>query len=100
MAKQLLKSNAFKCSNDIYTKGTPSQIDESVAFTQAVKDKYPNSKFHSGAHSLGGYLAQYNAVKFNFDSTTTYAARTLMVHFLVISRSKLMKESIMGKSKM
>ncbi|MDH8744644.1 hypothetical protein PYI52_12080, partial [Staphylococcus epidermidis] len=60
--------------NDIYTKGTPSQIDESVAFTQAVKDKYPNSKFHSGAHSLGGYLAQYNAVKFNFDSTTTYAA--------------------------
>ena len=60
--------------NDIYTKGTPSQIDESVAFTQAVKDKYPNSNFHSGAHSLGGYLAQYNAVKFNFDSTTTYAA--------------------------
>ena len=60
--------------NDIYTKGAPSQIDESAAFTQAVKDKYPNSKFHSGAHSLGGYLAQYNAVKFNFDSTTTYAA--------------------------
>ena len=60
--------------NDIYTKGTPSQIDESVAFTQAVKDKYPNSKFHSGAHSLGGYIAQYNAVKFNFESTTTYAA--------------------------
>ena len=60
--------------NDIYTKGAPSQIDESVAFTQAVKDKYPNSNFHSGAHSLGGYLAQYNAVKFNFDSTTTYAA--------------------------
>ncbi|MFG1662117.1 hypothetical protein [Staphylococcus epidermidis] len=60
--------------NDIYTKGTPSQIDESVAFTQAVKDKYPNSNFHSGAHSLGGYIAQYNAVKFNFDSTTTYAA--------------------------
>ncbi|MDU2696753.1 MAG: hypothetical protein E7C37_07165, partial [Staphylococcus epidermidis] len=44
--------------NDIYTKGTPSQIDESVAFTQAVKDKYPNSNFHSGAHSLGGYIAQ------------------------------------------
>ena len=60
--------------NDIYTKGTPSQIDESVAFTQAVKDKYPNSNFHSGAHSLGGYIAQYNAVKFNFESTTTYAA--------------------------
>ncbi|MCE7782025.1 lipase family protein [Staphylococcus xylosus] len=60
--------------NDIATKGTPSQIGESAAFTQAVKDKYPNSKLYAGGHSLGGYLAQYNAIKFNFESTTTFAA--------------------------
>ncbi len=60
--------------NDIATKGTPSQIDESTAFTQAVIDKYPNSKVRGAGHSLGAYIAQYNAVKFNFESTTTYAA--------------------------
>ncbi|MGW7807706.1 hypothetical protein ACWEVF_09760 [Staphylococcus xylosus] len=60
--------------NDIATKGTPSQIDESAAFTQGVMDKYPKSKLHGAAHSLGGYIAQFNAVKFNFESTTTFAA--------------------------
>ncbi|PHK49334.1 hypothetical protein, partial [Staphylococcus edaphicus] len=60
--------------NDIATKGTPSQIDESATFTKAVKDKYPNSKLYGGGHSLGGYLAQYNAVKFDFENTTTFAA--------------------------
>ncbi|MCM3519221.1 hypothetical protein M3663_09810 [Staphylococcus xylosus] len=54
--------------NDIATKGTPSQIDESTAFTQVVIDKYPNSKVRGAGHSLGAYIAQYNAVKFNFES--------------------------------
>lgn len=66
-------SHSFE-PNDIATKGTPSQIDESTAFTQAVIDKYPNSKVRGAGHSLGAYIAQYNAVKFNFESTTTYAA--------------------------
>ncbi|MGV9937839.1 hypothetical protein ACWDY4_46515 [Streptomyces olivaceoviridis] len=85
--------------NDIYTKGTPSQIDESVAFTQAVKDKYPNSNFHSGAHSLGGYIAQYNAVKFNFESTTTYAAPNAYGAFSDEIQSEIDKGKYDGKIK-
>ncbi|WP_342610551.1 hypothetical protein [Staphylococcus hsinchuensis] len=49
-------------------------MDESAAFTAAVKKKYPNSKFYGSGHSLGGYLAQYNGVKYDFENTTTFAA--------------------------
>ena len=68
------KYNNPSDKSDFFFKGVPNQIDESVAFTGSVKKKYPNSKFHGGAHSLGAFIAQYNAVKYGFDQTTTYAA--------------------------
>ena len=85
--------------NDIATKGTPSQIDESATFTQAVMDKYPNSKLHGAAHSLGGYLAQYNAVKFNFESTTTFAAPNPYGAFFGDIKNKIDEGKYNGKIK-
>ncbi|PHK48800.1 hypothetical protein, partial [Staphylococcus edaphicus] len=68
------KYNGSSDKSDFFFKGVPNQIDESVAFTGSVKKKYPNSNFYGGAHSLGALIAQYNAVKYDFDKTTTYAA--------------------------
>ncbi|EJD98603.1 hypothetical protein ACUW9V_001134 [Staphylococcus epidermidis] len=52
------KYNDSSDKSDFFFKGVPNQIDESAAFTGAVKKKYPNSKMYAGAHSLGALIAQ------------------------------------------
>ncbi|MBM0848412.1 hypothetical protein ACUW92_002303 [Staphylococcus epidermidis] len=52
------KYNDSSDKSDFFFKGVPNQIDESAAFTEAVKKKYPNSKMYAGAHSLGALIAQ------------------------------------------
>lgn len=49
-------------------------MDESDAFTESVKKKYPDSEIHPLGHSLGAFLAQYNLIKHNLDNGTTFAA--------------------------
>lgn len=41
----------------------------------------PKSKFYGTGHSLGAYLAQANAVNYNFENTVTYAAPNPNGHF-------------------
>ena len=53
-------------------KYSPSQMDESVAFTEAVANKYGNKNIDTSAHSLGAYIAALNTVKHNLNSATTY----------------------------
>ncbi|HCZ2642596.1 TPA: lipase, partial [Staphylococcus aureus] len=55
-------------------KFAPTQMDESDAFTESVKKKYPDSEIHPLGHSLGAFLAQYNLIKHNLDNGTTFAA--------------------------
>ncbi|HBI0954504.1 TPA: hypothetical protein I2162_RS02475, partial [Staphylococcus aureus] len=62
-------------------KFAPSQMDESDAFTESVKKKYPDSEIHPIGHSLGAFLAQYNLIKHNLDNGTTFAAPNLYHSF-------------------
>lgn len=78
------KNDLFSFSSVLYTKAliggrtpakfAPSQMDESDAFTESVKKKYPDSEIHPIGHSLGAFLAQYNLIKHNLANGTTYAA--------------------------
>ncbi|GJF50599.1 lipase [Staphylococcus argenteus] len=78
------KNDLFSFSSVLYTKAligdrtpakfAPTQMDESDAFTESVKKKYPDSEIHPLGHSLGAFLAQYNLIKHNLDNGTTYAA--------------------------
>lgn len=56
-------------------------MDESDAFTESVKKKYPDSEIHPIGHSLGAFLAQYNLIKHNLDNGTTFAAPNLYHSF-------------------
>lgn len=62
-------TNAYDSS-----KMVPTQMAESVAFTKAIKDKYPNSHIYGAAHSLGSVHAQINTVFDNIEGTTTFGA--------------------------
>ncbi|HDE7198269.1 TPA: lipase [Staphylococcus aureus] len=85
------KYNTIKDKNDLFSfssnlnskalfgdlwaaKFAPTQMDESDAFTESVKKKYPDSEIHPLGHSLGAFLAQYNLIKHNLDNGTTFAA--------------------------
>ena len=56
-----------------FTKATPTQMDESVAYMDGIREKYPNSEIHGNAHSLGAIMAQINTVNGNMDGATTFA---------------------------
>ena len=47
---------------------------QSVAFTKAIKEKYPNSHIYGAAHSLGSVHAQMNTVFGNIEGATTFGA--------------------------
>ncbi len=68
------KYNTIKDKNDLFSfssnlnnkalfgdlwaaKFAPTQMDESDAFTESVKKKYPDSEIHPLGHSLGAFLA-------------------------------------------
>ncbi|MEB8094058.1 hypothetical protein NGH44_02610 [Staphylococcus caprae] len=62
-------TNAYDSS-----KMVPTQMAESVAFTKAIKEKYPNSHIYGAAHSLGSVHAQMNTVFGNIEGATTFGA--------------------------
>ncbi len=78
-------------------KFAPSQMDESDAFTESVKKKYPDSEIHPIGHSLGAFLAQYNLIKHNLDNGTTFAAPNLYHSFTGDFKKKLIMVSMIQK---